>query len=73
MSQYEASTLNFTFSFYGYPLPCTITDITWNGDKFSGEIAGIPATGTDVNGKISATAVVEWNSYSETGTVTSWS
>ena len=73
MSQYSASNLDVTANYMGEHIPCTITNVAWNGNQFSGQIYGIGINGTDNNGQISASGIVCGTHYSATGLVTGWS
>lgn len=53
-------------------IPCEITNISWNGNNFNGEIYGINIIGTDINGQISASGKYNGCTYNATGVVTGW-
>jgi len=73
MSQYNATTLNVTANYMGEQFPCQITNISWNGQNFSGSLDGISVSGTDNNGNINASGNYFSHKYSASGTVTGWS
>ena len=73
-SQYSASTLDVNGSYMGQPFACEITNVLWNGNggSFNGQIDGVPVTGTDNNGTVTATGGYQGINYTASGVVTGW-
>ncbi len=72
MSEYSASTLDVTANYMGENIPCQITNVSWNGQKFTGSIDGVNISGSDNNGQINATGNYFGHVYYATGVVTGW-
>jgi len=72
MSEYSASTLNVSANYMGEQIPCEITNISWNGQNFNGQLDGINITGSVNGSQLKASGNYFGHNYSASGTVTGW-